>query len=821
MARGKKTDYTAEDIDVLEGLEPVRKSPGMFLGEASTQVLRAFREIYENSVDVFSKGMNDYVSVVLEGTKLPQTFTVIDHGPGIPTEKHKKTGISTLTTIFTYLHSGSNFDKASKGKSTSRGKHGVGSSCTNACSDSFVVWTCRDKQWYTQSFSKGKPTSKVEKCKFPTKFQKRGAKKDKGTIIQFTPDYTILPKTIIKEDELFSFIKENADLNKGLTVRFIGQNKDETVQNKRGIIAVLEDYIESKNKVNVLGKPFVFESENLDVALQWSDLDGENVLSHVNLSRTQDGGTHVQGMFDAITKAFKDAAKRGDDFTASDLREGLIAVIHYKCNDDDYSGQNKEKLNTVSAVKIVKEALAKPLEKWIKSNSKLVREISVRATQIKKAKAEAKAITKAASTLKGSNSKKGQLLGSKLIHCSKKCKPEDVELILVEGNSAAGSVAQARDSSFQEVLKCRGKGLNVFKSTLSKALANAEISSLLVALGADEKKLRKEGVVDKFRVGKILLFSDPDVDAPLRGDTKVLTLDGKQTIEDLAKLWEETSRPIWVLGRDPKGNIVPALARNPCVKKEVKEYYKLILDDGSVIECTDKHPWVVDSCAEERAVKRKGLYYSETELLKVGDILNTFYTGSLAVDRRYLDDEYLQDVVYKICQNSGHKIARIEKVYSDKPVKFYCMTVPDTGNFFVCDKDGNGVLSSNSHIDALWLTWIYKFAPAAFEKEMVYKVNIPLYQAVWYEKGKDRRCFGNTLEEIYKQAPKNAHVLRAKGLGENLPHQLETFINPDTRNLTLITLPKAKKDIEEFLKIMGDDVETRKRILDIKPRIIK
>jgi DNA gyrase/topoisomerase IV subunit B len=170
--------YEANDIEVLDGLEGVKQNVGMYLGSRETQVLHAFREIFENSIDVYAKGFNDYISVHVKNNKDSQTFVVIDHGPGIPVEINKKTKLSTLTTVFTTLHAGSNFDKEAKGKAAARGKHGVGSSATCACSSIFTVYTCRSKQWYTQVFKKGKPVTKVEKCKLPSSYKKLGAKDD-------------------------------------------------------------------------------------------------------------------------------------------------------------------------------------------------------------------------------------------------------------------------------------------------------------------------------------------------------------------------------------------------------------------------------------------------------------------------------------------------------------------------------------------------------------------------------------------------------------------------------------------------------------------
>jgi len=302
--------YEANDIEVLDGLEGVKQNVGMYLGSRETQVLHAFREIFENSIDVYAKGLNNFISVNLQNNKDSQTFVVIDHGPGIPVELNKKTKLSTLTTVFTTLHAGSNFDKAAKGKAAARGKHGVGSSATCACSSVFIVYTCRNKQWYTQTFKKGKPTTKVEKCKLPTSYKKLGAKADCGTIIEFIPDYTILPKTILKEQDLFDYVKQSSELNTGLKVRFIGPKLDETFLNKRGIISLLEDFISHQKKINLLGKPFIFENDILNVALQWSNLEGENVLSYVNFSETAGGGCFLIEdrvlLTDGSKKSFKE-----------------------------------------------------------------------------------------------------------------------------------------------------------------------------------------------------------------------------------------------------------------------------------------------------------------------------------------------------------------------------------------------------------------------------------------------------------------------------------------------------------------------------------
>lgn len=630
--------YDAASIVVLDEADKVRKNVGMYFGPEEGRVLHALREVAENCLDLYMKGLgNEYVSIVVEDLSEAkrgkyQRFTVIDHGPGIPIEIHPKTKMSTLTTVLTMLHAGSNFDKAKEGKGASRGKHGVGVSCVNAVSTDLEVWTCRNKKWYHQWFCGGKPKTDVEEVKFPKAFASWGADSKCGTIIQYSLDTSIMPNTRLTPDDTMTWASYMADLNAGFEVHLKHGKVDENYFNDEGITKVLEDCKSNlPKKTEYLGVPFEFDDEQLTVGLQWSSAEGERVLSFVNGAETSGGGSHVKGVFDAITAAFKEVKGRGLDFTPVDLRQGLICVVHYRCDDDDYAGQSKERLDTKSAPGIIMGLLEEPLRKWVNKNKALAKDIAQRATNIKAAREEARQITRAAAALSGT--KRRKQTGTKLTYCNKKCPAEQIELFLVEGDSAGGNAIKARNPFYQEVLKCRGKGLNVIKATFAKALDNDEVRSLLEGLGADPQTLKKGDQLTQFRIGKLCLFSDADID-------------GK-------------------------------------------------------------------------------------------------------------------------------------------------------------------------HIDLLWITLVYRFAPVMFERGMVYKVNVPLYIM---EGNYD--VYGFTLEEIKsKMNPKDyPKITRAKGLGELNEDQLAPFMNPETRSLTRITLPQAKKSMDEFIKLMGNDTAVRKQLLNIEAR---
>lgn len=511
-----KPQVTVDDIDVLEEAEGTRKNIYIFFGEESEQVFQALREGVENVIDLFIKGQNRCLSVVVQDSEEGQDYTIIDHGPGIPIETHPKSGISTLTTVLTKLNSGSNFRKEHETGVKSRGKHGMGISVTNAVSSKFVAWTCRGKKWYKQSFSCGKAETDVHVSGFPRGMDEFGADKKKGTIIKFRPDYTVLPRTILQDAFLRKWLKTMASLNPGLKIRLVHPETsvDEEFVDDSGILSILKENLSSISEDKLIGKPFLFTGENVDVALQWTQTMGETVSSYINGSETPDGGTHVQGLHEALAHVFKTNNAKKVDFNPSDIKEGLIVAIHYRCSDDKYLEQKKSRFTSGSAVSKVRLEVKDALQEWTDKNAKTVTTILARASKIRAANIEANNIRKIAAGLKPvSNPKVSLVPTDKLIMCSSRCPIEDRELFIVEGNSAGGVAKEARETFNHIILKIRGKTLNVGKtSSLAKILANEEIKNLLLTIGADLKNFNSDSTVEDFKVGKIFILNDPDVD---------------------------------------------------------------------------------------------------------------------------------------------------------------------------------------------------------------------------------------------------------------------------------------------------------------------
>lgn len=501
--------YTGKDIQVLEGLEPVRKRPGMYIGGTGKPGLHHLLwEIVDNAVDEATNGYASFIEVVLHADG--KSVTVIDNGRGIPVDPHPVKKVSALELIMTTLHAGGKFD--SRNYITSGGLHGVGASVVNALSEELVATVKRDGQTYQQRFSAGRPTTKLKVVASGT----RGS----GTSIFFRPDPQIFETVTFDADWIRENLEIKTYLNKSLKIVF----KDE-VNGKRyefhhegGIGEYLAQLVKDQKERTVHPDAFVLHQETLqdgarvEVALQWTEAPKESVRSFVNGIPTRDGGTHEQGFKDAVRSAVRSYMETHDmlpknlEVSAEDIREGLVAIVNVFMTDPQFQGQTKEKLNNPEARGIVVSALRLDLEQWLNAHPTTGEAIATRVVQAARARHASRAAAR--NERKKSNVSHRLNLPGKLADCSS-TDPTVSELFIVEGDSAGGSAKQGRDRTFQAILPLRGKVLNAEQATLKKVQENKELSNVVQALGC--------GIGDaldlsRLRYHKIILLMDADSD---------------------------------------------------------------------------------------------------------------------------------------------------------------------------------------------------------------------------------------------------------------------------------------------------------------------
>ncbi len=523
-------NYGAESITVLEGLEAVRKRPGMYIGSTSSKGLHHLVwEIVDNSVDEALAGICDNITVkILEGN----IIEVTDNGRGIPVAMHK-TGKSTLEVVMTVLHAGGKFDNDNY--KVSGGLHGVGISVVNALSEWVEATVTRDGQIVRQTYKRGVPTSAPEKI--------GDAPEDAhGTVIKFKADDEIFETTVYDFSVLESRLKELAYLNKGLKIKLVDARKPDEIREEdfhfeggikdflreitneekivEDVIYMADSYETQPAKEveavdedgNVFIKKVGAKIVEVEIAMSYTTAQREIVYSFVNNINTHEGGTHVSGFRTALTRTVNDIAKemklikeKGGSFQGTDVREGLVCVISVKIPEPQFEGQTKTKLGNSEVSGIVSNIVGNKLKFYLEDHPKATEKIIEKMLMSKKAREAAKKAREL--VLRKSNLEVGSLPG-KLADCSSK-DPSESEIFIVEGNSAGGSAKQGRDRRFQAILPLRGKILNVEKSGIHKALENAEIRDMITAFGAgfgDDINL------EKLRYHKIVIMTDADVD---------------------------------------------------------------------------------------------------------------------------------------------------------------------------------------------------------------------------------------------------------------------------------------------------------------------
>ena len=503
----KPDGYTAGQIQVLKGLEAVRKRPGMYVGSTSARGLHHLvYEVVDNSIDEVLAGYANRVSVALHRDN---SVTVEDNGRGIPVDVHPTEKIPGVELALTVLHAGGKFDKSSY--KVSGGLHGVGVSVVNALSESLKVWVKRDGKEHYMDFSRGNTTTKLKVL------GKAGAK-ETGTKVWFKPDSQIFTELDYDFETLATRLRELSYLNKGVTITLAdereGQEKSETFEARGGLKEFVK-YLNSSRKT-LTSEIFYAETERegigIELALQYNDGYNENIFSFVNNINTHEGGTHLTGFKAALTRTINAYAQKGGflkkaDFTLTgdDVREGLTAVLSIKIREPQFEGQTKTKLGNSEAESAVKAFVNEQLGAYLDEHprfSNIVVEKAVSAARAREAARKARDLTRKKSALDVGN------LPGKLADCSLS-DPSLCELYLVEGDSAGGSAKQGRDRMFQAILPLRGKIINVEKARIDKVLSNEEIRTIITAIGTG---IKDEFQLENARYHKIILMTDADVD---------------------------------------------------------------------------------------------------------------------------------------------------------------------------------------------------------------------------------------------------------------------------------------------------------------------
>jgi DNA gyrase subunit B len=497
-------DYNAEQIEVLEGLEAVRKRPGMYIGSTSSRGLHHLvYEIVDNSIDEAMAGYCDTIKVIIHRDN---SITVTDNGRGIPVDLHPKIGRPTVEVCLTVLHAGGKFNN--EVYKVSGGLHGVGMSVVNALSSHLEVEIKKDGKKYSQEYSRGKVLTELRET---GSYTGRG-----GTKITFHPDPEIFEEIVFDYEILAHRLKELSFLNRNVTITLIDERTD--TKDVYSYSGGLTDFVKhlNKNKGVINPKPIVFETlrDNVlvEIALQYNDGYSENLFSYVNNIRTTEGGTHEAGFKAALTRVVNDYARRNNilksnenNLSGEDTREGLTAILSIKVPEPQFEGQTKTKLGNSEVRSIVDNVVGEGLNIFFEENPTVAKKIVEKALQAARARIAAR---KARDLTRRKNALESTSLPGKLADCTWK-DPRYCEMYIVEGDSAGGSAKQGRDQRFQAILPLRGKILNVEKARLDKILGNAEIRAMITALGTG---ISEDFDIEKARYHKIMIMTDADVD---------------------------------------------------------------------------------------------------------------------------------------------------------------------------------------------------------------------------------------------------------------------------------------------------------------------
>jgi len=784
--------YTAKDITVLEGLEPVRLRPGMYIGSTGARGLHHLvYEVVDNAVDEALAGRNDVVDATIHPDN---SVTVRDAGAGIPVDVIAEQGLPALTVVLTKLHAGGKF--GGEGYKVSGGLHGVGVSVVNALSEWLVAEVRRGGKVYRQEFARGEPTGEMTTVGV-------APKGETGTTISFLPDPEVFDETEFSSPTLSQRLRETAFLTRGLRIVLRDERaggKTEEFHYEGGIRDFVLHVNESKDAVHKHVVYFEGSSEDgeVEVAMQWNTSYVESVFTFANNINTTEGGAHLSGFRSALTGTLNRYARdkgllkeKEENLEGEDVREGLAAVISVKLRNPQFEGQTKSKLGNPPIEGLVKTTVNQRLAQFLEENPTEAKQIitkAVSAARARQAARKARELTRRKSALE-SNSLPGKLADCQISD------PESAELFLVEGNSAGGSAVDARDRTYQAILPLRGKVINAEKNRINKVLSNEEIQAIITAIGTG---IGEEFDLEKLRYHRIIVMTDADVDgAHIR--TLILTFLYRQMQE---------------------------LVEGGYVYIAVPPLYRVKI--GSQLRYIEKESQFEELLARERikdmdATDRHGetLKLTEARYGRLTRVLNEFEgwvsrlredfgasAANFVVDHRLVEaDAASVEDALALRDANGYELAVLESFEDGTRVK-------------VVERE-TGAASSVVVPSALLGSAIYANVRKTYAR-LVEIAGSPPFDIAFGKRARHADTFGQLRDSAVELAKEGLQVSRFKGLGEMDAEELaDTTMDPANRTLVRVEVEDAAAADRIFSTLMGDQVEPRRQFIEQNARDVR
>jgi DNA gyrase subunit B len=789
-----ESHYDAQDITVLEGLEAVRKRPGMYIGSTGPRGLHHLvYEVVDNSVDEALAGRNDSVAVTIHPDN---SITVVDNGAGIPVGIMEKEGRPAVEVVLTVLHAGGKFGDGG-GYKVSGGLHGVGVSVVNALSEKLHVEVRREGFKWTQDYERGIPQGDLQKGE-PTK--------ETGTTITFLPDAEVFETLDFDFSTLEQRLRETAFLTRGLKISIEDDRGEGGRRAEFHYEGGIEDFVSflNENKDPIQKKVVFFSGESdegaVEVALQWNSSYQESVFSFANNINTHEGGSHLSGFRAALTRTLNRYARqigelkeKDENLSGEDVREGLTAVISAKLTDPQFEGQTKTKLGNPGMEGFVASVVNEKLAQFLEENPPEARAVIRKAVSA----AQARAAARKARDLTRKSALERTTLPGKLADCTVK-DPSLTELFIVEGDSAGGSAKQGRDRSTQAVLPLRGKILNVEKARIDKVLQNTEIQALISALGTG---VRDEFDIEKARYHKIILMTDADVDgAHIR--TLILTL--------LFREMQELVEAGYVYIAKPPLYKLTQGKRERYVEKESELEEALLGDKLERFEIADHdgEPFKLTDTRWQRYTRLLKQYEGWASALKAdfGHEVVNFLEESQILDQQVTTAEQLLELVGR--EDPESEPYTTELVSSDDGL-IRVRAVERRTNLARTHRLRRSMFDANEYRQL-----------ARVHAELVKMAGTPPFSVKLGDESEQALSFEDLRRKVLEVAGKGVKPQRFKGLGEMNAEQLrETTMDPTTRTLQQVTMDDAAAADRLFTMLMGDKVEPRREFIEENARV--